>query len=912
MNESGLPFKRPVGIQLATGIVGPSVFRSAKHIHNYNSDESWLKTTDATIPESFMSFNIVSSNVLIPDDLSPSWPTTNMSPHLHAPVGRRLLSETNGLTDTFIDNNISEYDLLDDEIEPQDDEHVRDSLLSKLHWGRLTPSLSSTGSFQIYNDVKDVNTNRMYMSPASSPVSFHHDYLPRGVVRSLSKSDSSVSLPSKQDIKTSGRYTLIDPTIRDTFIIGKIQTSFDIRNYIDYHELIAYSTGKTHSTLRLSIYKHQGTKNYIKDEANITEIDLHSRIKTIKIPILSKAYARFSDIIAVITDRSLILIKIKSIDCNRDYRIKYHVLEPLSFTSLGDYPWADVTFNPMDPQQFAVVDTKGNYAIGTIPSPLRKSNKLSLNTKMRGTIYDPESLSSRKHISWSSKDSQILLMDESKLKEINILEKYQLEMVQAKSWSQILDFSEIDEDYRIMLTSMEIIVLRTSRDFDQTTRVMSWKHYLNSKDRTYRLFIQPVTLQDKQLYFTYITSKNHNRVYLHGFTLNRNDNTFQTLRSSTILDIPGLKNGIQTLQFVEESFENVDEGDALTLNLFIREVDTTSIIHMTESNVPKFKSNESDESLGLPETSNYLSNTYPELEFLTKNITKNIFASQKTKINSKESNDVQKFEEYGFHLSEALNKYITENDEENKIAPSLLSKLTNTPSNINDMEEFSSFLFQFLEHYKKEDIDFTDLTGIFKYIVQENTKDIDIFYNKLLEYWSILGQEAIVFTKEIVNELVWGTLKYSKTSSAKQQYDSTYHKLNSSSKDIIDEWDNCDMTDSFSDTNSTIPFSSQPQFTLNTQSQIPTIRSSQNRISKRNSTRGGLSRRIIRTASNIENSQLDSVIQNTLPSSMAPAFTLMGSSVPSTQSSQVSSIIPFQVGGSQRSKKKKKKVGGFN
>ncbi|SMN20963.1 similar to Saccharomyces cerevisiae YBL014C RRN6 Component of the core factor (CF) rDNA transcription factor complex [Maudiozyma saulgeensis] len=912
MNESGLPFKRPVGIQLATGISGPSVFKSSEHIHNYNPDESWLKATSSAIPESFMSFNIVSSDILVPDESVSSLQTTNVLPHLHAPVGRRLISETSGLTDTFIDSNISEYDLLDDEVDTPDDEHVRDSLLSKLHWGRLTPSLSSTGSFQIYNDIKDMNTNRMYLSPATSPISFHHDYLPREVVKSLSKSDSSISLPSKQDTKNPHRNKLIDPTIRDTFIIGKVQTSFDIRNYIDYHELIAYSTGKTNSILRLSIYKPQDTNNVISSESNFTEIDLRSKIKSIKIPILSKAYARFSDIIAVITNRSLVLIKIKSIDCNRDYRIKYQVLEPLDFTSLGDYPWADVTFNPMDPQQFAVVDIKGNYATGTIPSPLHKTTKLSLNHKMRGTIYDPESLSSRKHISWSSKDSQILLMDESKLVEIDIVEKYQLEMVQAKSWSQILDFSEIDEDYRIMLTSMEIIVLRTSRDLDQTTRVISWKHYLNSKDRTYRLFVQSVTLQDKQLYLTYVASKNHNKVYLHGFTLNRNDNTVQTIKSSTILDIPGLPNGIQTLQFVEESFENDLEDNGLKLNVFTREVDTVSIIHLTESNAPRAFQNERDELLLSSETINNSTDIYPEIKFITTNITKSMIANQRASQNSSESNDVQKLESCGVNLSEALNKYVTGNEVENKSAPSLLSELIDIPTNIDDMEEFSSFLSQFFEHYKEEDIEFTDLTKLFHYIINDNTKDVDMFYNKLLQYWSILGREAVFFTKELVNELIWGTLKYSKGNSAKTQCTSTYKTLNSSSKDIIDEWDNSDMTDSLSDTKSTVPFSSQPQFTLNSQSQIPTIRSSQNKITKRNSNRAGSSRRATRAASHIENSQLDSVFHNTLPSSMAPAFTLMGSSVPSTQSSQLSNVVSSQISGSQRSKKKKKKVGGFN
>ncbi|KAG0669519.1 hypothetical protein C6P45_003751 [Maudiozyma exigua] len=920
MNEARLPFKRPLGIQLATGVSGPSIFKPSKHSRHYDFNENWLTSTDNSIPDSFMNLRISGSDKFYVDDQSTHFdPSNEITTTIHSPIPTRRTLDYNDITttDNYSENSILDSDILDDD-DTQFDEHIRDSLLMKLPWGRLTPSFPQNGSFQIYNDIKDITNNRMYLSPVNSVGSFHHDYLPRDVVNNLSKSDSSISLPTKYDRNYNNdndtHYKLIDPTVRDTFIIGKIQTSFDIRNYIDYHEIFAYSHGRTQSILRLSLMKQEETGKNTINETNITDIDLKNTIKTIKIPILSKAYARYSDIIAVLTTTSLILIKIKSIDSkNNENQLKYNILDPLKFSSLGDYPWSDVTFNPMDPQQFALIDTKGNYVTGKIPTPFRQSCKLSLDKKTTGTIYDPESLSSRKHISWSSKDSHILVMDESKLVEINLVEKWQSEIVQAKSWSRLLDFIQIDEDYKIMLTSMEVIILRTNRDLDQTTRILSWKHNLNDSDMTYRIFCQSIILQGKQVYLNYITSKKHNKVYICGFTIDQSNNLVQLIEGVSIIDMPGLPNKIQSLQFLEESVETMDEQNHVSFNIFAKEIETGSISRFTITNERMSFEPTIINPSPLKDTTE-LTDIKPEIKCIHETISKSIRKKfKRDKKLESDNNDIEAFEEYGMKLSEALNNYITSDENEAGNDPQLISNLTEPPKVINDIEEFSSFLSQFFEHYKEEHINFTNLPVLFHQILNEKINDFDIFYNKLLQCWSILGKETIYYTKEIVKEIILETVTYSKGNPSKHKCDITYETLSASSKELINEWDNYDPEDEFSETKSTIPFSSQPQFTLSTQSQIPTIRSSQNKVSKKKINRGDLSRRSNRTSNTLENSQRDSILQNTLPSSMAPAFTLMGSSFQSSQLSQVSNIASSQMDGSQRpKKKKKKKMGGFN
>lgn len=117
----------------------------------------------------------------------------------------------------------------------------------------------------------------------------------------------------------------------------------------------------------------------------------------------------------------------------------------------------------------------------------------------------------------------------------------------------------------------------------------------------------------------------------------------------------------------------------------------------------------------------------------------------------------------------------------------------------------------------------------------------------------------------------------------------------------MDDINEEDESDEFNfDSQFSAPFNGRPPFNLNSQSQIPTIKSSQS---------SGLARRkrILKTQSQ-KATPLSQSTQNlsVLPDSMTPAFTLM-----QPPSSQISFVNDSQPRNSQKAKKKKKRIRGF-
>lgn len=923
MNEALIPRKRPIGSQLATGVSTPSLYKSTLNTHSgyvASSTNLWIGSVVNELPEEFMDFSVVDNDVLIREEheehlVSPTPSTLSFTSIDNARSDVDTSNgTTNGSEDVNSDGVIDEADFFEGP-----NSFTRDSIMSKLAWGRLTPTISSIGHMQIYNEVTDTARNPMYISRANSPASFHHDYVPKELMKSLSKTDSFANMTTSRDDGSTPATTIRNPTIRNTFIIGKIQTSFDIRNYIDFHEIIAYSSGRTNSTLKISVLARNPSEtnegnavHSLSVHDKFVEIDLHSRIKNIKIPTLSRLYTRYSDLISVLTDRSLVMIKIKSID-NQNCTIKYEMMEHLDFTKFGDYPFADVAFNPMDPQQFALVDTKGNWTIGTMPSQLKRSTKLQLNLNNRGTIYDPEAFSNQKYITWSTDNSRILVVDETKIVELDLTEMVQTEIVQAKTWSTLLDFVELTEDFKVLLTSMEIVIIYLDREKNEVSRLLSWKHDLDPLDHTYRMFIQEVSLQGRSLYFVYCCSKNHNMMYLKGFTLDTNTHSLQALQGSTVIEVPEMPNGIQGLEFSEEVIDEVDTDYHVLITIFAREHDTGIVKKFTLSN--SNNSGVTSEDLirnidnRIPENPLDLTNIPLEVQYFQHDTTNRLLKKISQMKNLSDEQDIRTLERYGYYLSESMNKFIQATPVDDKSNGGLLANLFTPPESFGDIEEYSSFLSQFFEHYQNENVTFTDLKSIFKWFIKDDAPNIDIFYNKLHQCWALADENAEIYTKEVVKQIVQSSLNYTKTDSYKGKVDVLYEALDEKSKELISEWGNDDLDDDFLESQSTVPQSSQPQFSLNSQSQIPTIRSSQNRVEKKKSRASTYTKK---SFANVTAQERDLLSQNTLPSSMAPAFSLMGAPATSTQHSQNMSFGSSQLSNSQRTKKKKKKrVGGF-
>ncbi|CCC69543.1 hypothetical protein NCAS_0C05530 [Naumovozyma castellii] len=672
-----------------------------------------------------------------------------------------------------------------------------------------------------------------------------------------------------------------------------------------------------------------------KPSSNCIRIDFRSTIKSIKIPTMAKEMGKSSDCLGIITENSLHILKIHSIFSN-DYEMDYTLYNPLPFNKFSDFPFSDVAFNPWDVQEFAVIDIKGNWGVGRIPRIMKnqKVKELHLLNESRGSAFDIEELSNWRRIAWSCGYSRLLLFSRSKVIEVDFQNNWQLDMVEAKSWSNLRDYKPINDTFGFLLTSKEIIVLRTKNAANNVIREVSWKHDLDPNDLTIQISVQTVEMIEGTLYVTYISSKRHNKLFCHAFYSTDDDELLQTLGYSTLINVPRSINGIHTLVFPtsREKYppdynNNLNKPKSFPLSqAFLRTYDTSEIFKIIiGNNIASDNYTSGYDSMRIDCTS-MVTELSSKFDSLLTNMIRTQISGNESKAPEKADEDI--FQDYGYRLSSAMNDVLViwadmENLKKNSKLCRSIEELTEIPKHFKDLSEFESFLEQFMDYYVEQNISFTNLKSICKMLFHEEIGSFDMLYNKLLQCWDMVSKNSESLTKETIASTIWSVLKFTKVSNYKILETDIHDSLGEPYRAIIDQWDNTSDLEDEDDEQlgtfrSTIPMSSQPQFLLNSQSQIPTIKSSQPRTSKGNNLRpnqGKISKSNLPplTSTNfsqnlMSHSQVNG-LSSTLPNTMTPAFTLMQPATAGMSSSF--SIGGSQRAGSQKSKRKKKKVGGF-
>lgn len=197
----------------------------------------------------------------------------------------------------------------------------------------------------------------MFGVNCDTPVSFQ-DYIPSDLLRNLDDTlqESTNSSRPMQDA------FFWDPTVANRLDSQYIQTASDLRNYRDGTEIIAYASGKTGSVLNIAVLTRQNTL-HLNRHNNVTSIELHSPIKSIKIPGASESIGRRSNLVGIITENSFQIFRIESVH-SRSCDVMVSSSEPLYFVEIDDLQVVDFAFNPWDLQQFAIIDIKGNWVSG--------------------------------------------------------------------------------------------------------------------------------------------------------------------------------------------------------------------------------------------------------------------------------------------------------------------------------------------------------------------------------------------------------------------------------------------------------------------------------------------------------------------------------------------------------------------
>ncbi|SCU84628.1 LAFA_0D11034g1_1 [Lachancea sp. 'fantastica'] len=712
---------------------------------------------------------------------------------------------------------------------------------------------------------------------------------------------------------------IMDPNDMSSFIVGSAHTTNDLRINNDPHQIIAYASGETRSMINISLVKPTNTSVPLTLVDSASSYNLHSKIKNIVIPDFSSTLNRSSDVIAVLTTVSLYVFKIRSIERSTG-AMSIEKLGPYPFSVLEDFAFVDIAFNPWDFNEFAVVDAKGNWVIGNVVKKGSRNSRLRFSTNKRGSIYDPEELSSWHKIAWGADYSCLLLVSRSRLVELNLRSKLQLEVVQAKSWSSIRDFNRVNDQIAVLTTSKEIILMKLRNE--NIERVISWKHSLNPNDTSIRSTVRAVAgeewlcHQDK-LFFAFVYSSLRTEVLVHVFA--QSGLLWQSLGSS-LLNLQGIKDGLSCLVVPQVSL-NYDHEDSRRpeLKCLVREVGG-SVIWQVAVSAAEREPVASASHEKVIDLSDWSGSEVTPIAKISSEVTKLDLSLPSLNDHNNAATEEAHFQQYGYDLSDGMNQYLMkwaqemENPEEVKgIDCYSLASLAEEISSVGNMEEFGSLLEQFKGHYREHEVNFTALQTLAKLIIEDDVSDLGVFYLKLLQCWSFGFPDDGIVTSEVLKSIVLKNTGISSVSLLPVVAATAYSQLNGFHREVVDSWDETfDELESkapLSDANTGVPLESDMSFPLVKPSQQspPKLKRSKNRISSQASQQPKSQSMILDPRTNVSHAHPTHIaeVSSVLPLTMTPAFSLSSASQP------VPTLSDSQARNSQKQKRKKKRLQGF-
>lgn len=929
MEGRRVPGPRPIGAQLGIGIQSPGLY-IPRNPRNYDPDDdddaddttysendvrrkkqkTWLNSVDDAIPKNILDFSVIASE------------------EVDTSEGAKVLSEA------LVNEIDDEMDLLTDNTESDADSNLageelhNSSMKWQLGWDGIQTDVPK--ELELYPSVDIHHNYDLAYAATVNDNPRENSFIPSDIINEMAQKEKANRNNTVNDHSESKKFTPLDPNTDFLVAIGKVLTKADIKNDQEERALVAYRHPLSPSSLIITYMEKENitVQNKEKADSNVIiyrpsqktytsiTINLNSVIKCIKFSKLAESLGSYSDMVGILTENTLTVIKLIKFDA-KENKIDYTLFNPLESRLISDFTIADFDFNPWDTDLIATIDTKGNWSIIEIPTVKKKMpNPESLNLKVKsnhfGSIFDIEEMSNWKRIRWSNNHTRLVVMNESRLIELDFKQNWQQEVIQAKTWSKIRDVVDLNDNFKLILTSREIIVTtinssKNTRDPNHKInlkREVSWLHNISEDDASLRCRVQKYQFQRKTLFFVYLYSKRFNVVYIHGFSIGYND-TIQSFGVSKIIYIPGIYNidsiDVETLEINDYYTDSIDLGD-ITSTLLIYDIVGNKLINYTLNNSANFDNIQLNNMAIERFRGPLVKYPMPNVQALFKELQKEYLYAirQYRKITRQKQRD--NLQEFGYELSQKLNKVIEDShDVCSKTSIKLQSLMPKIPVQ-SDLTEIQSFLEQLSEHYSELGLIFTNVIKTLNQIIHEDISTIDVFYNKLLQCWSIVESNDVKkvadkVTKEIVTLTVWNAIKCTKKSDIDELRSLNYGKLSEEQKSIVDQWDLTDdqLQDGLVDDGEASEQIRRPvQFSQyqESQSQIPVIKSSQTIRTRINSQR----------KSKTPSSQLAPSQASILPSSMSPAFSL--DSQPPLLSQTFSQS-------SQPKKRKKKRMGGF-
>lgn len=288
-----------------------------------------------------------------------------------------------------------------------------------------------------------------------------------------------------------------DPTL------GEVTAIFNLpANKEDLQtKIFAFRSGISGNLLNLAVLKYKPVdfrESVTLDPLGVfepyfseqTKVSLSERIA--QISTCDFVYGSISPFIIIRTTLKLYALECKvkraSSTQNSELKVDVSLVGEVDASQAGLDDFADISFNPWNYCQFAVVDIKGRFAIWNINKlHMKPIKRLKLDTSdCVPDVYDPAELSDWKRICWGKDMKTLLVLSRSSIHEFDLDARLQKnKLMTASTWSRIRDIYRVGK-HAFLLTTKELIWFDVG---ESLSRKISWKLFLSDEDPSFKLSI---------------------------------------------------------------------------------------------------------------------------------------------------------------------------------------------------------------------------------------------------------------------------------------------------------------------------------------------------------------------------------------------------------------------------------------
>lgn len=737
-------------------------------------------------------------------------------------------------------------------------EHELETFSSFTPWESILPQAQSTQALIDQRKTGLVHTSFYSSFPRSRSVT-PSEFIPNLKTPTL-----------KFNQQDKGGVPHIKAQVQIVFALGHMQTATDLRANKDSKPVLCFSSGPDNSVFE--IYYQSRT---------LLKVECESKILKIVPPVFSEVALVYSDHFGLVLENgNVMVLKILEVYEEKALFVR-KVFQKSQFQSNN---LVDVVFSPFDKNQAAFMDCVGNWCLMHLKQT-GSTLKLVLLRNVCGSMFDPEELDSIwRRVIWSKEHDKLLLFDETKIVSASLNGNTDLlQLSENKTWSRIHDVAKVG-NYLVCLTTMEIQILHMNGS-GLLSKAFSWKHYFHHEQS---LELSAVSSGNEYMYVG-IHLKNTSVLFFYQFLVSRNE-PIRVTQSPVYVDFGNPLECFEVVcgdlgtYFADEkagtSLPNVDFGVLYKLQ------GENEICYM---DVAFDKGH--NYFLPINHERTHFNLCIPRASFnFLRVLDSKIKGDGSTSAPHNTIDEVEKYENYGLvlesHVSEASMLPFVKS----------LSRFEIPHFDVNDSEEFLSFIEQIGKHFNCK-YPITEIKSLLSaQLFTSKASEFEEVFNSISSAMSLRQRSDLsVFLKTIVLDSL---CIFNLTSLKAKNKDDTKN-LNFEYQSLLAEWSLNEAVDpihkahlelnSLNHTNTTLR--------LQTEKQLPEIRLSQSSQSSNQK----------RKQERVQESQVSgfgsqNFNQASLPSSMPPGFSLVGSqqALASQQSSR-----------SQPTKKRKKRAKGF-